>query len=60
MGFFGDFIDDVFDLPNKILGKSADAIAGTLCLPIKMVEAAIEAGCKTEEEIEKFVEKHMD
>ena len=62
MGLFGDFIDDVFKAPGKIidgaLGMSSDVIAKTLSLPVNVVDAAIEAGCKTEEEIQAFAEKY--
>jgi hypothetical protein len=63
MGLLGDIFDDVFELPGKIIGglggMTADIIAKTLTLPVSLVEAAIEAGCKTEEEIREFCERRM-
>ena len=61
MGFLGDLVDDLADLPGKlvggVLGMTSDAIAAALTLPVKVVDAALEAGCKTRDEIEAFARK---
>ena len=57
MGFLGELFDDVLDLPGKIVEGSGKLLAETLCLPIKAVDAALEAGCRTKEEIQAFAEK---
>ena len=64
MGLLGDLIDDAFEAPKKIvrgtIGLAADAVSETLSLPFLLVDAAIKAGCQTEEEIERFCRKHME
>jgi hypothetical protein len=56
------FLDDIVSLPGRIINAgvalTSEAIAQTLCLPIKVVDTAIEAGCKTVKEIEAFARKH--
>lgn len=47
MGVLGDLVDDVFEVPGKVL-------RGILGIPADVVKAAREAGCKTTDEILEF------
>ena len=51
MGFFSDAVDGFFEF-------TADVMAKALTLPLHVVQAAIDAGCKTKEEIEDFVDRN--
>lgn len=54
-------LDDAFSLPGRFVDAAvnltAGTVAATLCLPLTVVEAAIEAGCKTEREIQAFADR---
>ena len=50
MGFFGDLVDDVLDVPGK-------ALRCALEIPAQVIEAARKAGCKTEKEIQEFFDQ---
>ena len=62
MGFLSDLVDDALELPARIVGGvssgGAKLLAETLCLPVKLVQAAMDAGCTTEEEIRRFCERN--